>query len=171
MKKLILAAVLMFASFAVNAASVNITPVSGAVLVANGDGVYFQLGSESTFQLALEGASQAIANISFTASLSDWSYSLFEGTNTAVSAMLTDGVFGANTQQGFTLTMLSSAVYTLVLSGNAGTSIGFITNFDVPFEVSEVPLPAAVWLFGSVLLGGLAMRRRSQKMNAQAVAA
>jgi hypothetical protein len=30
-------------------------------------------------------------------------------------------------------------------------------------EVSEIPLPAAVWLFGSALLGGLAVRRKRKK--------
>lgn len=35
----------------------------------------------------------------------------------------------------------------------------------VPPPVSEVPLPAAVWLFGSALLGGFAVRRKRQKVK------
>ncbi|WP_151669227.1 hypothetical protein [Nitrincola schmidtii] len=169
MKKLILGAVLMLASFVVSAASVSITPVSGAIQLSAGD--YYQAGNTSTFQLELNGIDTGIASVGFTASLSDWSYSLFEGTDTSGTPAFSAGTFVANSAQGFSLTMVSSVIYSLVLSGDVGTSFGFLTTFNVPIEVSEVPLPAAVWLFGSVLLGGLAMRRRSQKMNVQAVAA
>lgn len=42
-----------------------------------------------------------------------------------------------------------------------GPFVGFNANFD--FEVAAVPVPAAVWLFGSGLLGlvGVARRRKS----------
>ncbi|MCD8512172.1 MAG: PEP-CTERM sorting domain-containing protein [Nitrincola sp.] len=36
-------------------------------------------------------------------------------------------------------------------------------------QVSEVPLPAAFWLFGTALVGGLAFRRnRMKKLSTQA---
>jgi len=131
MKKLFLGAVLMFASFVVSAASVEITPVSNAFLVDVDRGVYFEYGNESIYELSSVGDAQVTANISFTTSLNNWSYSLFEGSSRSVLALIDDGVFLANTQQGFTFTLLNSVVYTLVLRGESGATSGFISNFQV----------------------------------------
>jgi hypothetical protein len=51
-------------------------------------------------------------------------------------------------------------------SFNTTLNVSGLTNL----EVSEVPLPAAVWLFGSVLLGGLAFRRKAAQKRQLALA-
>ena len=37
----------------------------------------------------------------------------------------------------------------------------FVATLSFSEDIGEVPLPAAVWLFGSILLGGLVMRRKA----------
>lgn len=51
---------------------------------------------------------------------------------------------------------------------NASISLSDITKVEVP-PVSEVPLPAAVWLFGSALLGGFAVRRKRKASKSASV--
>ncbi|WP_417585090.1 hypothetical protein [Nitrincola sp.] len=178
MKKLLLGAVLMLASFAVSAASVSITnPTttgSGSVMSFTAPDIQYTFGSgfeagESvslSWDTELTGAALAQTNFSVTSTLVDWSLSIFDGVNTTV--LTSDNL--ANTLVSSLFTMASGTVYSIIMSGTAAIS-SFTVGFSYPPAVSEVPLPAAVWLFGSVLLGGLALRRRSRKENMQAVAA
>lgn len=50
--------------------------------------------------------------------------------------------------------------------GNAGAAMidGPFTGFNANFNVNAVPVPAAVWLFGSGLLGLVGMARRKKKV-------
>lgn len=65
-------------------------------------------------------------------------------------------------------------VYRILIEGTArlsGPSSGprFLSVTMENIQVSEVPLPAAFWLFGTALMGGLAFRRnRMKKLSAQA---
>ncbi|QEW06235.1 hypothetical protein [Nitrincola iocasae] len=179
MKKLLLGAVLMLASFAVSAASVSITnPTvttgSGNVASFTAPDIQYTFGSafdageavSLSWDTELTGAALAQANFSVSSTLVDWSLSIFDGLNETV---LTSNN-AANTLVSSLFTMASGTVYNIVMTGTAAIS-SFTVGFSYPPAVSEVPLPAAVWLFGSVLLGGLALRRRSRKENMQAVAA
>ena len=168
MKKLILGLVLMLSSFMVNAASVTISPT-----LTSWGGYTTGLQDFEVFQLSQDSFSLGQATVELTTSLNDWSFSLYSGTDVenTNSLILSGGTILSNVKTSFTFSMIGGEIYSLMVSGSRGDNPSFTTAFTLPVEVSEVPLPAAVWLFGSVLLGGLAMRRRSQKMNAQAVAA
>lgn len=69
---------------------------------------------------------------------------------------LTD--FGIHTKKGIKL------VDEIFLSEKAQTTAKLIGQFTA--MPSEVPLPAAVWLFGSGLMGFMAMRRRAKAQQA-----
>lgn len=180
MKKFLLGAMLMLASFAASAASVSITnPTvtmgSGNVLSIELPGTQYTFGSEFvegeavslSWSSELTGAALGLVDFNVSSTLVDWSLSIFDGISTTV--LSSDNL--ANTAVSSLFTMASGTVYSIIMTGTAAIS-SFNVGFAYPPAVSEVPLPAAVWLFGSVLLGGLAMRRRSQKLGRQqAVAA
>jgi len=62
-----------------------------------------------------------------------------------------------------TLTLfLAAGEYTLILGGYNGTSPGANLAYTATISASPVPVPAAVWLFGSALAGlGVFGRRKS----------
>lgn len=74
-----------------------------------------------------------------------------------VSALVTDWISGANTNQFIALTGKNDT------SGNDFLH-GFLNNTENPgstyLTVSAVPIPAAIWLFGSGLLGLIGIARR-----------
>ena len=178
MKKLILGAVLMFASFAASAASFNINnPIvtgTGTVFSQTDNGVtaLAPVGSiaGASFTGQLVGAASATANFAvFVNGLTNWSFSVIDNaTNSVVDSII--GQTTTGTLVPVSVSVLGGAIYSLVFTGSVTDPL-YVNATFVPVALSDVPLPAAVWLFGSVLLGGIAMRRRSQKMNAQAVAA
>jgi hypothetical protein len=111
------------------------------------------------------------------------------GGNPIVSTMHYTGLFGANST-GTTISgsyTLGPGLYTLVVGGAnytdymallshammtggdyttpSGALTGYTNarlprNFNIQFNVTPVPLPAAVWLFGSGLAGAVALARR-----------
>lgn len=114
-------------------------------------------------------------------------------TATATSTMIYTGLFGANSS-GNTITghyELGPGIYSLVVGGTNMTDLaallshaiatngdyttpsGALTgynnarlarNFNIQFNVAPVPLPAAVWLFGSGLVGVIAFARRRRSV-------
>jgi LPXTG-motif cell wall-anchored protein len=59
--------------------------------------------------------------------------------------------------------VLGGGHYYLLITGNAGVDAGYGGNLSTS---AETPLPAAVWLFGSVLGGGGLLLRRRKKQAA-----
>lgn len=57
---------------------------------------------------------------------------------------------------------LPGGFYGLLISGDAGINAGYGGNLST-FAPPEVPLPAAVWLFGSGIAGLWALQRRRKK--------
>lgn len=53
----------------------------------------------------------------------------------------------------FTFNNLSAGNYTLFVGGNATAGTGFEGKYTVSLAASPVPVPGAVWLFGSALIG------------------
>ena len=92
-------------------------------------------------------------NISRTAAFILQSGTVFKNINAGVETWTVTGS-GTFTLDGFDDTQ-GDFVYTN--QGNASTS------FSAQAAVSEVPLPAAVWLFSSALMGLVAVRRRAAK--------
>jgi hypothetical protein len=178
MKKILLGAMLMLASFTASAASVSIANAtstgSGLLTQVTIPTIQYTFGSDFqtgeavsiSWDTELTGSSKSLVDFSVSSTLADWSLSIFDGANTT---QLTSGN-AANTFIPSLFTMASGTVYNIIMTGTAAIT-SFTIGFTYPPSVSEVPLPAAVWLFGSVLLGGLALRRRSKKENMQAVAA
>ncbi|MBD9355287.1 hypothetical protein [Methylomonas albis] len=69
-----------------------------------------------------------------------------------------NGIGGTGSSVSFLFTNLAAGDYTLILGGNAGGGHG---DYSVTFaSTAPVPLPAAVWLFGSALVGGTWFSRR-----------
>ena len=64
--------------------------------------------------------------------------------------------------------MQAGSVYNLLVSGREFVGSQSLRGLTITMEniqVSEVPLPAAVWLFGTALLGGLALRRKRNQVK------
>lgn len=75
---------------------------------------------------------------------------------------LASGLTGATTSFASPISLFVGETYTFLYDLNSGngnySSINF-SGFDVS-AISAVPIPAAVWLFGSSLLGIICMRRK-----------
>jgi len=56
--------------------------------------------------------------------------------------------------------ILNAGNYYLALAGVAGSLAGYGGNLSV----SETPIPGAAWLFGSVIAGGVLLRRRRKSL-------
>lgn len=180
MKKILLGAVLMLASFTASAGSVTIsnpTVTQGSgfiteVSTPTGEyifgGNFFEVGEtvELSWDSQLTGFAQGLVNYSVSSTLDNWSLSVLEG---GVETLLT-GNNAANTAIFAPFTKNGGTIYNLIMTGTATIS-SFSVGYTYPIGVTETPLPAAVWLFGSVLLGGLALRRRSKNANMQAITA
>jgi hypothetical protein len=92
-----------------------------------------------------------------------------------LSVTATDGTFtfdlgtiDPNAQSGYTLTAINGEVMTTLALLDVG---GTITDFEhnrIDVAVSAVPLPGAVWLFGSGLIGLTVLSRRKTKVATQA---
>lgn len=69
-----------------------------------------------------------------------------------------NGVGGTGSSVSLVFTNLAAGDYTLILGGNGGGGHG---DYSVTFSsTAPVPLPAAVWLFGTALMGGTWISRR-----------
>ncbi|WP_417585092.1 hypothetical protein [Nitrincola sp.] len=174
MKKFLLGAMLLLVSFAASAASVSISnPVA---TTGSGDltpvviptvqytfGTDFEVGElvSLSWDTELTGAAMGLVDFNVSSTLVNWSLSIFDGITTTELTSNND----ANTLVSSLFTMASGTVYNIIMTGTAAIT-SFTVGFSYPPEVSEVPLPAAVWLFGSVLLGGLALRRRKAQQVA-----
>lgn len=185
MNRIIVLAVLLVFSSLTNAAAISIgnpvavtgasnTPVllSESVSTINNDYVNavfvdnFNFRQEYGVTFALRP--QVTGFLSFNINISvltPWNLSVIGEDNTSVFSSIVNGtqLLSVNTSL-----MQSGGLYNLIISGNdfVGTA-GALRGLTVTIQdiaVSEVPLPAAVWLFGSVLLGGFAIRRKRQKM-------
>ena len=60
---------------------------------------------------------------------------------------------------------LSAGKYALEVSGSGNRTIGTrdASDFMVRLQVSQVPIPGALWLFGSGLIGLVALKRRFKR--------
>ncbi|WP_225307580.1 hypothetical protein [Nitrincola iocasae] len=176
MKKFLFGAMLLLVSFAASAASVSIS--NPVVTTGSGDltqlaiptvqytfGTDFVVGESVSlsWDTELTGAALGLVDFNVSSTLVNWSLSIFDGITTTELTSNND----ANTLVSSLFTMASGTVYNIIMTGTAAIN-SFTVGFSYPPEVSEVPLPAAVWLFGSVLLGGLALRRRKAQQVAVA---
>lgn len=60
----------------------------------------------------------------------------------------------------YNFTNLAAGDYTLFIGGNATASLGTAGKYAVTLSASPVPIPAAMWLFGSALFGWLGINRK-----------
>lgn len=79
-----------------------------------------------------------------------------------VSGIVNDWITGTNTFFTIALTGLNDTSGNEFLHGFLNNSETFgSTYLDVNNSVSAVPIPAAIWLFGSALMGFVGVRRRA----------
>lgn len=148
--------------FAFTSPSVNVTPPSNTILgtLGTAEGNLFnQLNS------TLAGGNSIVAGAGNTAG--------------AIDISLVNGHFGQSPQStvGALDSSLNFYLFSSVTGGNASPARLFVFN-DLQLSAAgvlsavastEVPLPAAVWLFGSGLLGMAGIGRRRKLANGQAV--
>ncbi len=129
----------------------------------NGQGVDFwtlTVGSQNQVSIAVEGdydfgisVYEGIVDTDFMSSFdNDADYSYGMG-NTAVFVDGTAALYGPFNVLETTLNQNST--YTIAVGGVNG-----VLGSDYSMEVQAVPVPAAVWLFGSALLGLAGIKRR-----------
>ncbi|KGK42904.1 hypothetical protein LH51_04040 [Nitrincola sp. A-D6] len=180
MKKLLLGAMLMLASFAVSAASINLTSTSvtnstgyhdhGSISVDNGTLTSFStiVSNDATGPFSAEwdvvaDTSYSIfgdIDVSVTAS-DDWTLSVLSPGLVVLDTFTSNQIVGSSAHGPISVNLIGGLVYTFMMEGTF-TGVPTTTIQFVSAGLTETPLPAAVWLFGSVLLGGLAMRRRNK---------
>lgn len=191
MKKMLFGLVLMMASFAVSAATISI----GNPTVTPGN---FHLGTpgysnslltdtqrtdtiNSGYLTAWAGGSLATSWVlssdvdasfslgvsgSGTSGMNSWTVSILS----SGGALLASGTLGSVFEN---LMIAAGDTLTAVVAGTISSSIFASKSYTASLSlsniaVSEVPLPAAVWLFGSVLMGAVALRRRKARQVAVA---
>jgi hypothetical protein len=136
-----------------------------------GGGLYDGAGGSNDIYIDF---SQGVDNLSFTAGdgAGDddaFAVSLYEfGTNNFLGTWSTPVFGGANEPEWYTLAIAITNVGRVVFDqGNSGVLPGTASGSGgvvmTEFSYSVVPIPAAVWLFGSGLLGifGLSKRKRA----------
>jgi hypothetical protein len=65
-----------------------------------------------------------------------------------------------NTDKVFSLSFLANSIYDVVVGANSGSQFGILSI--QASAVNAVPVPAAVWLFGSALMGLTGISRRKK---------
>lgn len=127
------------------------------------------MNSFQPFRIELDILTSATGMLSFdlATSVDEWSVSIF---NTATNVSTELGTLFVEGQAGQLAGLLAEVdaniVYKLVVYGEYLNDMGSSRDFTLMLSdivLSEVPLPAAVWLFGTVLLGGVAIRRKRKK--------
>lgn len=166
MKKAMLFVVSFFFAVSANAATLTLTPAgtswnavqtvvteTGSTVSGGGKAVRVFNPWTSLFNVQSDVTTEAVINWSFFPESFVKNAVLTFGNNDV-------GVIGQWTENGnFSTTVLLSA----------GTSywVDFSTVYSgivkYGLEVSAVPIPAALWLFGPALLGFFGLRRRAQK--------
>jgi len=81
----------------------------------------------------------------------------FGGTGLDVANLILDDVLGNNA----TFTAQAGEVYTILVGGFQGGDWSEIRN-DYQLTISSVPVPGAVWLFGSAMAGLIGVQRRKR---------
>jgi len=153
---------------ATTGASNNLVGVDGFSFLGNSASVNFNDDFDlfDEFRVSLDLVSSISGFASFNISLTvldTWNVSIVGVDNTTVFSGSGDGFQSLNVD---TSLMQSQALYNLVITGSSFVGSNSLRGLEVyitDIHVSEVPLPAAVWLFGTALLGGLAIRRKRQR--------
>jgi hypothetical protein len=104
---------------------------------------------------------------------SGWNFGYVSGTNEAPAQVSnpfgTTGVNYLTHSDSGDITFLAEAgqVYSIYLGGNSGNgNFGPTANYKLNISSAAVPIPAAVWLFGSALAGlGIFGRRKNDGLN------
>jgi len=139
--------------------------------------------------IQLETASNLTITLAADSSLSSLlqpGFSLFQGWDTGSTAnryisysnnqnnpLSTQGLTyldgAGNTKAGGSVTLsftnLSAGDYTIFIGGDNTASAGVPGQYTVALSAAAVPVPAAVWLFGSALLGLIPFGRSSAKRS------
>lgn len=183
MKRIMTGMALLLASVLASAASVEISnPIAVTGLANNpanfvsfdttdtsAEAVFTGLAFNQPFSVELDVITSATGTLSFdiATTVFNWSVSMVNAANLGDPSLLASwsngSLIGGFT--GLTAEVEAGAVYKLIVFGDRSLDANFGRDITVSLsniELSEVPIPAAVWLFGSVLLGGLVLRRKNR---------
>mgnify|MGYP000317683218 CR=1 FL=1 len=160
MKKILLG--LFFAMFAmqVNAATMSLTGNGdsdvNSLFVSVSAEVGAPLSFEKEWAFSVNGDLTGFVKTSINDAVGIDSLEIFDGAN------LLHSVGGATVENlSLTYRFLSGVNYTIVAMG-----LGEFVNTQVDLTVKAVPVPAAVWLFGSALMGLFGVSRRKSSVMA-----
>jgi hypothetical protein len=173
MKKTMLFFAALLFSFNANAASLSlvgagtnagtVTGDTGEVVTANwsGGGTGGAAINDS-FTVSSDAATTGTLTLTFNPLLPSTSVSIFDGFTTTVLDVVRVGSLGV-LEYSWMLEAATDYVISVMIGRGAAGS-----NYDLRLEsgVSEVPVPAALWLFAPALLGFLGLRRKAKLATA-----
>ncbi|GAB6141885.1 hypothetical protein JCM14076_26140 [Methylosoma difficile] len=141
----------------VSAANANDIVGGGAITSANTSFTYkWSLVLSSTVDVLLTTTNTPFTNL-LTSPV--YTFALKDSTGTTTINSLTGAIGGQ-----FTVASLAAGTYEIWISGKTKLSGGVNSSFSV-FNTSPVPVPAAVWLFGSAFMGLVGVSRRKGKTS------
>ena len=170
MKKTMLFFAALLLSFNVSAASLELVGAvgnKGTVGIASGSTVTAATSSLSkgatvfdSFTLKTDAATTATLSLTFNPLAPTTSVSIFDGTDIIGLSILKIGSLGI-----LEYTWVLDAATEYVINIFIGKALAG-SNYDLRIATSEVPLPAALWLFAPALIGFLGFRRKANKLVA-----
>ena len=190
MKKMIFFGVLFFTAAAVNAATISQTQeqtVDGENFIFDFNPGAYELGSTSSFTVSVQGDFNDISTeYSTKITIGGVDKGNFNRVSAEAYDVLARGFNNTNAYQ-YKLNFNLDAAQTTAFMNNSNVVVDFAdgvlalcgwwnygnctadegdapyAQVDYTYEVSSVPVPAAVWLFGSALLGlaGVARRKKA----------
>lgn len=186
MKNLLLATLLFAVSSVASAASISFTnpiavvdyqtnPVLPTSIISTSDSLNLSftqgLPVNEAYRIEIDMSvlnAPSTISFDFASSVDEWNVSVISSSGTQVlGTWLQEGQLSP--VANLVATLQSNVAYKLIIDGTYLNPLNLDRSLNLSLQninVSEVPLPAAVWLFGSVLLGGLAVRRKRQKATA-----
>ena len=173
MKKTMLFFAALLFSFHANAASLNLAGADGnAAIVDTGSGSVVTAETRSiasgtnvndSFTISSDTATTATLSLTFNPLSPNTSVSLFESASAPVDLVISQ--YGSLGLLEYTWVLEAATEYVLnVLFNNAAA--GSYYNLRLATGVSEVPVPAALWLFAPALMGFLTLRRKAKLATA-----
>ncbi|MCB2425883.1 hypothetical protein [Methylophaga pinxianii] len=169
MKKTMLFFAAMLFSLNASAASLNLVGAGtnkGSVVTGSGDVVTASWSSNGTggatisdsFTASSDVATAGTLSLTFNPLIPSTSVSIFDGIKTTVLDVVRIGSLGV-VEYSWILEAATDYVISVMIGRGAAGS-----NYDLRLDsgVSEVPVPAALWLFAPALLGFFGLRRKAK---------
>lgn len=169
MKKTMLFFAALLFTFNVNAASLSLVGAdgnAGTVVNGSGDVVTANWSANGTggttisdsFTASTDVATTGTLSLTFNPLIPRTSVSIFDGVTTSMLDVVRVGSLGVLEYTWMLEAATDYVISVMIGRGAAGS------NYDLRLDsgISEVPVPAALWLFAPALLGFLGLRRKAK---------